>query len=49
MNCALDSSILVAALDTTAEFHSECAAVLDLEDLSINTHALADTFNRSER
>ena len=45
MNCALDSSILVAALDSTAEFHSECAALLDLESVSINTHALAETFN----
>ncbi len=45
MNCAMDSSIPVAALDSTAEFHAECAALLDLENLSINTHALSETFN----
>ena len=29
MPIALDSSILVAALDATSEFHSECATLLD--------------------
>lgn len=45
MNCALDSSVLVAALDDTAEFHPESEALLSLMNLSINAHALAETFN----
>jgi len=45
MTSALDSSVLVAALDALSRHHQECSALLDLMDAGIFTHALAETFN----
>jgi predicted nucleic acid-binding protein len=44
MAIVFDSSILVAALDATSEFHAECAALLDTGDGVIHVHALAESF-----
>lgn len=45
MTIALDTSVLVAALDAVSRHHDECSALLDLQDAGILVHALAETFN----
>ncbi|MEO6784915.1 MAG: PIN domain-containing protein [Chthoniobacteraceae bacterium] len=45
MNGALDTSVLVAALVPTAEFHAESLALLNRGGWSVCLHGLAETFN----
>lgn len=45
MILALDSSILVASLDTAEPSHRACDALLGKPGLHVATHALAETFS----
>jgi predicted nucleic acid-binding protein len=45
MICAVDSSVLVAALRTSEPHHARCAAVLDEGGLLAHVHTLAETFS----
>ena len=45
MSLALDSSVLVASLDSSEPFHKECDALLLRGNISIYVHALVETFS----
>jgi predicted nucleic acid-binding protein len=45
MKAAVDSSILVAALDVQQQHHAQCFDLLDLPDVSMLSHAVSECFS----